>query len=276
MFLPRVSAGVACLGLWCAAAPAAAAVVHAGKHFLAPNMTGQQIAIMTTGGEAVAGVDLFVQVGDGGAAAGGDDLGPTITQLDLLTGALFAGNNTGVFLDSTPLLWGATTTTSAGHVAATGRLATLTINTTGFHSGRYDLILNPPATGATQLAGAATTVVNGWLNIGPPDAADFDVDGDVDRDDLLQWQDDFGPTGGSDADDDNDSDGADFLVWQRQIGSGNPTIAAQTAVPEPATWWLASTALQLTVVRSVRRYGTRARTGRTCGAGRAPCPGKRP
>jgi hypothetical protein len=276
MFLPRVSAGVACLALWCAARPAAAASVHAGKHFLAPNMSGQQVAIMTTGGEAVAGVDLFVQVGDGGAAAGGDDLGPTITQLDLLTGALFAGNNTGVFLDATPLLWGATTTTSAGHVAATGRLATLTINTTGFHSGRYDLILNPPATGSTQLAGAATTVVNGWLNIGPPQAADFDVDGDVDRDDLLKWQGDFGPAGGSDADDDNDSDGADFLVWQRLLGSGNGTIAAQAAVPEPAAWWLALLGAYLTRPRSARPCGTRARTGRTCAAGRALCPGRRP
>jgi T5SS/PEP-CTERM-associated repeat protein len=61
---------------------------------------------------------------------------------------------------------------------------------------------------------------------------DFDRDGDVDRDDLLQWQGDFGQNGSSDADDDNDSDGADFLVWQQQLGSP-PAAAATAAVPEP-------------------------------------------
>ena len=65
-------------------------------------------------------------------------------------------------------------------------------------------------------------------------AADFDDDGDVDAEDLAQWQGDFGVNSLSDADDDGDSDGADFLQWQRQVGSA-PTVAATTAVPEPAS-----------------------------------------
>ncbi len=43
--------------------------------------------------------------------------------------------------------------------------------------------------------------------------ADFDNDGDVDGNDLAQWEDNFG----ADADSDGDTDGADFLAWQRQF-----------------------------------------------------------
>ena len=65
-------------------------------------------------------------------------------------------------------------------------------------------------------------------------SADFDHDGDVDGDDLVQWQGDFGLNGESDADSDGDSDGADFLAWQQQLGSGFPASGAGTSVPEPA------------------------------------------
>jgi hypothetical protein len=65
--------------------------------------------------------------------------------------------------------------------------------------------------------------------------ADFDEDGDVDADDLTQWEGDFGLNGDSDADGDLDSDGADLLTWQRQFGSGVPLQAETARVPEPAT-----------------------------------------
>ncbi|HEX6963188.1 MAG TPA: hypothetical protein VF175_15080 [Lacipirellula sp.] len=70
---------------------------------------------------------------------------------------------------------------------------------------------------------------------------DFDHDGDVDGDDLAQWQGDFGANGFSDADADGDSDGADFLVWQRQLGSIAATAVAD-AVPEPSAATLAMAA----------------------------------
>ena len=80
--------------------------------------------------------------------------------------------------------------------------------------------------------------------LAPPAAADFDEDGDVDSEDLDQWQGDFGVNGLSDADNDGDSDGADFLQWQRELG---PTSAVATtrAIPEPSTWvmlWFAAVA----------------------------------
>lgn len=63
--------------------------------------------------------------------------------------------------------------------------------------------------------------------------ADFDGDGDVDADDLVQWQSDNGVNGNSDADFDGDTDGADFLAWQRQFASTTGANAA-TTVPEPS------------------------------------------
>lgn len=67
-----------------------------------------------------------------------------------------------------------------------------------------------------------------------------------------------GPDG--DFDNDGDIDGADFLVWQRTDGSaaglsawqssyGAGTLAAATAVPEPATWLLAAAMAMAWVVR---------------------------
>jgi hypothetical protein len=69
----------------------------------------------------------------------------------------------------------------------------------------------------------------------PAFTADFDEDGDVDGDDLVQWRGDFGVNGLSDADGDGDSDGGDFLIWQRQLGNGPPAQGASATVPEPTT-----------------------------------------
>jgi hypothetical protein len=75
------------------------------------------------------------------------------------------------------------------------------------------------------------------LAVLPAFTADFDDDGDVDGDDLTQWQGDFSVNGLSDADDDGDSDGADFLAWQQQLGSPG-SASANAAIPEPAAFLL--------------------------------------
>lgn len=78
---------------------------------------------------------------------------------------------------------------------------------------------------------------------------DFDSDGDVDEDDLPDWEDSFGLDGGADADNDSDSDGADFLAWQRNLGTGVPAMPANAAVPEPAAWPLVAAGLPLWLCR---------------------------
>ncbi len=84
---------------------------------------------------------------------------------------------------------------------------------------------------------------------------DFDIDGDVDGQDLVKWRGDFGSNGHSDADADGDSDGADYLIWQRHLGETAPTMLA-VAAPEPAaialatiSWW------QLAMTGRRRRRG---------------------
>lgn len=66
--------------------------------------------------------------------------------------------------------------------------------------------------------------------------ADFDGDGDVDGDDLTQWQADYGVNGESDANDDGASDGQDFLIWQREhTGPGAVVSSPIMMVPEPTS-----------------------------------------
>ena len=73
----------------------------------------------------------------------------------------------------------------------------------------------------------------------PNFTADFDNDGDVDGDDLDEWQSAYNTNANGDADEDGDTDGRDFLTWQRQFGNGVPPLAASQAVPEPSAWVLA-------------------------------------
>jgi hypothetical protein len=206
-----------------AAAGARAAAVNAGTHVLAPNTPGQQVPILVSGGDAVSGIDFFVQVGDGGATVGGDDTGPTITHVDLVNGTIFAGNHTGGFLDPAPLIWGATTTTESGSVSANGTLAMLTIDTTGMFAGQFDLVLNPPSTGPTAFAdpGITTTLNNGTLSIGDPLLpGDYNQNGVVDAGDYVVWRKRNGPQ-------------VEYDAWRtnfgRQTGSGSSMGAA---VPE--------------------------------------------
>ncbi len=64
-------------------------------------------------------------------------------------------------------------------------------------------------------------------------SADFDMDGDVDSDDLGLWETAYASTDVGDANGDGRSDGLDFLIWQQQFGLGVvPSPAAVSAVPE--------------------------------------------
>jgi hypothetical protein len=234
---------------------ASAAAINAGTHTLAPNMPGQQVQIHVTGGEAVSGIDLFVQVGDGGTTVGGDDTGPRITQLDLVSGTIFAANHTDVFTDPAPLIWGATTTTTGGTVAASGLLATLTIDTTGITTGQFDLILNPPATGPTAFAdaGVVTSLTNGSLQIGaaPTLTGDYNRNNLVDAADYVLWRETLNAMGmnlAADGNNNNQIDAGDYDVWRINFGkTTTPGAAANfarfTAVPEPASILLCMLAL---------------------------------
>jgi hypothetical protein len=82
--------------------------------------------------------------------------------------------------------------------------------------------------------------------------ADFDTDGNVDGDDLTDWQTSYGIGAGADADADGDSDGADFLAWQHQFGSGMPLLASSQSIPEPTAGLLCFTALAILACKRFR------------------------
>ena len=69
---------------------------------------------------------------------------------------------------------------------------------------------------------------------------DFDLDGPVDGDDFLIWQQGFGVAAGmsyegGDADLDGDVDGEDFLIWQAALGFADGRGEIQTATLPEAT-----------------------------------------
>ncbi len=56
---------------------------------------------------------------------------------------------------------------------------------------------------------------------------DFDLDGKVDGNDFLKWQQGESPDPFSES---------DLVAWEQNYGAAAPLIATSTAVPEPATW----------------------------------------
>jgi hypothetical protein len=119
-------------------------------------------------------------------------------------------------------------------------------------TGQFTKVIEPPTMPAGLLFDVVylPNLVRLVVVEAPIYSADFDLDGDVDGDDLTVWKNSVGPADGADADNDGDSDGADFLAWQRQFGSV-PAVPALTAVPEP-TALLGFTLLGLVPRNAVR------------------------
>ena len=184
--------------LWALAVKGQGATIIVGDHVLAPNTAGQAIPITVTGGDEVAGVNLYVQIGDGGPElsdfgfpAGTD--GPAITAVDLKTETIFAGVNAPqdnqegipqVAVSSIEFLTPEATTN------ADGLLASLTIDTTGFTDGRWDLSLGGVlpmfelGPFETDFAGIPATIVNGSVEIDASTLGDFDFNGVINELDV--------------------------------------------------------------------------------------------
>ena len=81
--------------------------------------------------------------------------------------------------------------------------------------------------------GAAPTLTVNYTIQAPSIPGDFDADGDVDGDDLDDWQTSYGTNDLADADNDGDSDGRDFLIWQRNFTG--PGAISTLSVPEPTS-----------------------------------------
>jgi len=126
-----------------------AATIDIGNHVLLPNTPNQQIQIFGSGGEALQGVELGLELG----MSGGE--GPTITGIVINGPGTLFGTNTSdpniASLPGNPRFWTADLVTLSGTVPLTSNLplAIVTIDTSGISAGgsNKNFILNasPPA-----------------------------------------------------------------------------------------------------------------------------------
>ncbi|MCH8044616.1 MAG: tandem-95 repeat protein [Planctomycetes bacterium] len=164
-----------------------APLVEAGDHILRANTPGQTISILVSGEHDISGLNLFVQIGDGGPelvefGLPAGTLGPRITAISLKTGTIFAGvsdpqidepGNLPQVINATIALAGDPTT-----VEADGTLAILTIDTTGLFEGEWDLLLSDVLPGLvggpfeTDFAGEPAIIESGKLRIVPAEVVD--------------------------------------------------------------------------------------------------------
>jgi autotransporter-associated beta strand protein len=249
-------------------APGATLFATAGTINFNSSATGATLGVnLSNAGTLVnfnADQDLNTLVVNGGRAKVGDaavlganslSIGPNAV-LELKIGGLIAGSEFAqLVVSGDAILAGALEITLAnGFSPAVGH--SFDILDWGSLSGTFSS-LNLPALGPLLTWNTSHLYTTGVLSVvGPPAlfTADFDDDGDVDAEDLSQWQGDFGINDLSDADDDGDSDGADFLAWQRQFGGGLPAIASARVVPEPGGGRLALGLLVCACARKKQRF----------------------
>jgi hypothetical protein len=173
--------------------PSLAATVVVGNHSLKPNQSGQVVTLDVSGGEIISGLDLYVQIGDGGPQLAEFGLpagepGPSITGVDLKTQTIFAPTLDLPYDLGSPALPQVSVHSlaligSVTHVAAVGRFVTLEIDTSGFFGGSWPLKLRDVLPfsefggplGTTFIGTSHTTIENGSIAIS---LAGCDTDGD--------------------------------------------------------------------------------------------------
>lgn len=144
---------------------------------LLPNTAGQDVQFFASGvpGEGnIDGLELNMQIGDGGTAIGGTDIGPTFEAVDMVLGTIWNGPGGGANQDDpfvSPLLRQSTVFSNSAF-SADGLVATITFDTTGFSNGTFDFLLSGVAGNFDSVFflvddTVPTTAPNGFLRIGP-------------------------------------------------------------------------------------------------------------
>jgi hypothetical protein len=250
---------------------ASALAIQAEHRLVAPNLAGQTLEIMVTGGELVSGVNLYAQVGDGGpeladyGLPAGQD-GPSISTVDLKMGTVFFHvPDPAVNLGSLPqvAVWSLGIAAQGGKVPAQGRLARLTIDTTGFTEGRWDLSLSNVLAGldggpfATDFAGLPASISNGSIRIFGGRAGDTNADGLVDIKDLNNVRNQFGAVGGNPIGDTLPFNGVVGIEDLNAVRNNFGAVGGAAAVPEPSALLLSGVCVALLSAAFVKRRQSR-------------------
>ncbi|WP_432799174.1 hypothetical protein [Poriferisphaera sp. WC338] len=126
----------------CLAAPSIQYGVNQTINLL-PNAADQEISFFISGITTPAiGLEFDIQVGDGGIDLGGDNTGPVITHIDLISNTIFADGSPTQTDVVTFDLARQSTIDVVSTVLEDGLLATVTFSTVGMDSGSYDLLLS--------------------------------------------------------------------------------------------------------------------------------------
>jgi len=145
---------------WCAllgiaSTPALAELrFEVGVQYLLPNQAGQTVDFFIANTDSapvvVGGLDIFLQVADGGPSAGGVIAGPSISNVNLLTGPLWTAANAQQGSDerNTPQRHFSAVMINSIEppfptlaASSSTRVGQATIDTTGFSQGTWDLSL---------------------------------------------------------------------------------------------------------------------------------------
>jgi hypothetical protein len=274
---PLLLSGVV-VAFFAANASAVNPTITVGNSVLLPNRAGQTVTINVSGGTAVSGLDFNAEIAGGGAINGGT-AGPVITAVNLVTGTIFAGNNSGQqnIPSNSPQVYEGGIATTSGTVTATGLLATLTIDTTGFQGNTFSLKLS--GFGSAGASGNTDFGVDSNLNPIPANITngnlvtlfngDANKDGTVNNADFLIVQSHYNTTTGNswttgDFNNDGTVNFTDFMLMTQQFTRSinlNPAPPAaavpafdSAAVPEPGAIAALFAAVAAFVPRRRARY----------------------
>jgi hypothetical protein len=166
-----------------------APIIELDNYVLQQNQAGQVISIYVRGDVDVAGLNFYIQIGDGILSPGFDPAvdGPSFTNLDVIgTGTIFSSSNTGQygsgamndqFADATVSTVSGTTVKTGNGSGGLALLARVTISTVGVSAGEWALKLKglkfSPDTNFVVEGGSgiAADIVNGSISIVPEPAA---------------------------------------------------------------------------------------------------------
>jgi hypothetical protein len=143
----------------------------------------------------ITGISFQIQTEDGGPSVGGSVLAPSISSVDVVTGTVFQNNNSAgntggsivpqVFIQETLLNSLSTTTISTGS-APGSKIATVTIDATGFSSGAYSMILDSSlvstkftTTGDDLVVGPNLVLLGGTITVVPEPKTALAVSGQL-------------------------------------------------------------------------------------------------
>ncbi len=210
-----------------ASAAIATPTIDAGKIIVVMNSAGEQEGVYVTGGDAVQGMEFNI-------TTGGGSTGPIITAVDVLTGTIFNSNNGGGFagyVNSYDAYKGVVT--ASGTVSASGLIATVTFDATGFTTwGTYAFTLTNGEGDTTFTDLVPATLISGQIIV--TIAGDANGDGHVTLADLTILATNFGGLGSGSSGDFNNSGDitlADLTILATKFGDSAPGAP----IPEPVS-----------------------------------------